>query len=132
MHCFSTVLYIEAMQNSKCVCSSIAAGECEDMEGRKPRKTYKDLERPVTTLGGVHPLLCSGVNRFHVCLHFIYCSTCCCRHSGYKAFLDYYCVIVRVAGGGTQRLQHLTDLNRCMLLTLLQECHPPEDGNIGS
>lgn len=76
----------------------VEKGECENTEGRKPRKTYKDLERPVTTLGGVHPLLCSGVNWFHVCLHFIYCSTCCRHHSGYKAFLDCYCVIVRVAG----------------------------------
>lgn len=97
------------------------------MERGKPRKTYRGSERPVTTLGGVHPLLCSGVNRFHVCLHFVYCSSCCCRHSGYKAFLDYYCIIVRVAGekhsGST-----FTDLNHCMLLTLIQECHPPEEG----
>lgn len=42
------------------------------MEERNPSKTYKDLERPVTTLGDVHPLLGSGVNRFHVCLHILF------------------------------------------------------------
>lgn len=101
----------------KCECVCSARGEGERVkhgeEGRKPRKTYKDLERPVTTLGGVHPSLCSGVNRFHVCLHFIYCSTCCCRHSGYKAFLDYYCIIVRVAGEQHSGSTSLSD--RCVV-----------------
>lgn len=39
-----------------------------------------DLGRPVSTLGGVHPLLQPGVNKFHVCLHFIYCGTHCSHH----------------------------------------------------
>lgn len=39
-----------------------------------------DLDRPVSTLGGVHPLLQPGVNRLHVCLHFIYCGTHCSHH----------------------------------------------------
>lgn len=35
------------------------------------------LDRPASTLGGVHPLLQPGVNRFHVCLH---CGTHCSHH----------------------------------------------------
>lgn len=99
----SALHQIKSNSSSRCVCvfhrgSRRAGGECEDTEGRKTRKTYMDLERPVTTLGGVHPFLCSGVNRFHVCLHFIYCCTRCSHHSGYKASPGYYCIFVRVAG----------------------------------
>uniref|UniRef100_A0A3B4WQ04 Uncharacterized protein n=1 Tax=Seriola lalandi dorsalis TaxID=1841481 RepID=A0A3B4WQ04_SERLL len=50
---------------------------------------------------------------FHVCLHFIYCFTCCCRHSGYKASLGCYYVIVRVAAG--QHGGSTSLLDRCVL-----------------
>lgn len=35
----------------------------------KPGKAYMGLERPVTTLGGVHPLLCTGVNTSYNAAH---------------------------------------------------------------
>lgn len=66
--------------------------------GHGVKKTKENIQGfetgPVTTLGGMHPLPCSGVNRFHVCLHFIYCSTCCCR-STHKAFQDAEAVVHR-------------------------------------
>lgn len=45
---------------------------------------------------------------------------------GTRPYWTITALLQRVAGGGTQR-QHLTDLNPCMLLALLQECHPPEE-----
>lgn len=41
----------------------------------------------VPTVGGVLPWLCPGVNRFHVCLHSIYCCTGCFHHSVREARL---------------------------------------------
>lgn len=67
------------------------------MAGRKPRITYMDLDRPVSTLGGVHPLLRPGVNRVHVCLHFIYCGAHCSHQRERRAFPD--CIIVRATAG---------------------------------
>lgn len=66
---------------SECMCSTGETGEsgadCKNTVGKTPKKTDMDLDRPASTLGGVHPLLQPGVNRFHVCLH---CGTHCSHH----------------------------------------------------
>lgn len=52
---------------------SITLKQTSEVRG-KTGKTFK-LIKTASALGSVHLLLCAGVNRSHVCLHFIYCFT---------------------------------------------------------
>ena len=74
------------IKKATCVFSAMGTGE-RMWGGGTYKKNIQGFREAYYHPGGRGgpPLLCSGVNRFHVCLHFIYCSTCCCRHSGHEA-----------------------------------------------